>query len=479
LADGQQPVTAGEVLSGSLFSEPMRAVTVAPVATDTWELGLVGVKTQLFRSVPLTSAAIRTLKVQNATCSYAGDCELLRLGLQAYSLGIAYEFDRYFGLSISRVDPLPHQLEAVYDYLLKLARVRFMLADDAGAGKTIMALREALKKFIGDFSNWDYAANPTYLEVGRGLVKAAHGEEAPLVVDPFAGGGSIPLEALRFGCDAFASDLNPVACLIMKVMLEDIPRHGPELADELRKAGASIKRQAEEALTKYYPKDPDGARPIAYLWMRTVRCESPNCGAEIPLTRSFWLSKKSSRPCALRHTVRRPKDKAPIVEFQIFRPEQEREVPPGTVSLGNATCLACGSVLTRERLLAQLRDQRGGGDVIFDEHGRRTGGARLITVVIVGPLQSGREYRLPTDQDYGAVFDASTELRRLTASTPSGGVSLVPDELIPHERVWKNNPIRVHHYGIARWGDLFSARQKLTLLSPVKNSDKTLVFANI
>ena len=63
----------------------------------------------------------------------------LRLGLQAYSLGIAYEFDPYFGLSISRVDPLPHQLEAVYDYLLKLARVRFLLADDAGAGKTIMA----------------------------------------------------------------------------------------------------------------------------------------------------------------------------------------------------------------------------------------------------------------------------------------------------------------------------------------------------
>ena len=65
-------------------------------------------------------------------------------------------------------------------------------------------------------------------------MKAAHGDEAPLVVDPFAGGGSIPLEALRLGCEAFASDLNPVACLILKVMLEDIPRHGSELADELR-----------------------------------------------------------------------------------------------------------------------------------------------------------------------------------------------------------------------------------------------------
>src|SRR5208282_1478197 len=84
-------------------------------------------------------AEIRTLKVQNAARSYASDCDLLRLGLQAYALGIAYEFDPYFGLSISRVEPLPYQLEAIYDYLLKLARVRFLLADDAGAGKTIMS----------------------------------------------------------------------------------------------------------------------------------------------------------------------------------------------------------------------------------------------------------------------------------------------------------------------------------------------------
>ena len=76
-------------------------------------------------------------------------------------------------------------------------------------------------------------------------MRAAHGEEPPLVVDPFAGGGSIPLEALRLGCEAFASDLNPVACLILKVMLEDIPRHGPGLSEELRKIGGKIKRQAE------------------------------------------------------------------------------------------------------------------------------------------------------------------------------------------------------------------------------------------
>ena len=113
--------------------------TVRINGPDSWVAGLVGTKSERFRSVTLTSTDIETLTIIDSEFNYQGDGKLLRLGLQAYSLGIAYEFDPYFGLSISRVDPLPHQLEAVYDYLLKLARVRFLLADDAGAGKTIMA----------------------------------------------------------------------------------------------------------------------------------------------------------------------------------------------------------------------------------------------------------------------------------------------------------------------------------------------------
>ena len=150
-----------------------------------------------------------------------------------------------------------------------------------------------------------------YLEIARGLVKAAHPEETPLVVDPFAGGGSIPLEALRLGCDAFASDLNPVACLINKVLLEDIPRHGPELAEELRRVGAEVKKAAERELAEFYPRDTDGARPIAYLWARTVRCEAPNCGAEIPLVRSFWLCKKANGGGRCELSVVRPRRATP------------------------------------------------------------------------------------------------------------------------------------------------------------------------
>lgn len=117
----------------------MRVETIRPNGPDTWTVGLVGTQSERFRSVNLTSRDIESLTIFDITCTYDGDGQLLRLGLQAFSLGIAYEFDPYFGLSISRVDPLPHQLEAVYEYLLKLARVRFLLADDAGAGKTIMA----------------------------------------------------------------------------------------------------------------------------------------------------------------------------------------------------------------------------------------------------------------------------------------------------------------------------------------------------
>ncbi|MGF1614848.1 MAG: SNF2-related protein [Gammaproteobacteria bacterium] len=131
--------TPGQLLKGSLFNEPMRVETVEANGPESWAVGLVGTQSERFRKVTLTAADLEHLSILGTQRSFHGDGRLLRLGLQAYALGIAYEFDPYFGLSISRVDPLPHQLEAICDYLLKLARVRFLLADDAGAGKTIMS----------------------------------------------------------------------------------------------------------------------------------------------------------------------------------------------------------------------------------------------------------------------------------------------------------------------------------------------------
>jgi superfamily II DNA or RNA helicase len=133
------PFQTGQTLIGPLFNEPVRVETVAPAGAGAWAVGVVGMRTERFRRVTLTTADVGSIRIVEDHRALDGEGTLLRLGIQAYSLGIAHEFDPYFGLSISRVDPLPHQLEAVYDYLLKAPRVRFLLADDAGAGKTVMA----------------------------------------------------------------------------------------------------------------------------------------------------------------------------------------------------------------------------------------------------------------------------------------------------------------------------------------------------
>jgi len=346
------------------------------------------------------------------------------------------------------------------------AKARELLPQCTGAvGPRDEDLRKALLKFIGDFANWDNAANGHYLDVSRGLVKAAHPEETPLVVDPFAGGGSIPLEALRLGCDAFASDLNPVACLILKTMLEDIPRHGPELADELRRVGKEIKQAAEKELAELYPEDPDGGRPIAYLWARTVRCEAPNCGAEIPLMRSFWLCKKANRKRALRIVATKwtgDKKEPPELHFSIFEPKRGDELIPGTVSRAKARCPACGSVLSPDRVRAQLREQRGGADVIFDKKGERIGGARLLAVVTLKEGETGRQYRVANRRDYGAVRKAHEALKGFAEKPLADGLSAVPDEPLPPQGTLG---FRVQLYGMTTWGDLFTARQKVALCS--------------
>lgn len=124
------PFRQGQVQVGTLFNEPMRVETVRPTGAESWSVGLVGTRSEGFRSVNLSTVDLDRLAILDSTCTYDGDDGLLRLGLQAYVLGIAYEFDPYFGLSISRVDPLLHQLEAVYDNLLKPGRVRFLRAED-------------------------------------------------------------------------------------------------------------------------------------------------------------------------------------------------------------------------------------------------------------------------------------------------------------------------------------------------------------
>ena len=349
------------------------------------------------------------------------------------------------------------------------SKARAVLGELRNPPVTDEELRKALLWFVGGFANWDVAAHSTYLRVARNLVQAAHGEEAPLVVDPFAGGGSIPLEALRLGCDAFASDLNPVACLILKVMLEDVPRHGAGLADELLRVGGDVKQQAGEELADLYPADPDGATPIAYLWARTVRCEAPNCGAEIPLLRSFWLCQKPKRKRALRYRVERRQGAPPRVEFDVFAPLADGEVPGGTVARARASCLCCGAVAPPERVRASLVAQRGGADVVFDGAGQRTGGACLTAVVTLRPEEPGRHYRLSTEADYAVVHRAQKRVAGILDAWDLGGKQEpcpVPDEPTPAGGgSGAGRAFSVQRYGMLQWGDLFTARQKAALVA--------------
>lgn len=312
-------------------------------------------------------------------------------------------------------------------------------------------LRFCLLDFIADFANWDNSTVPAYLETSRTLTQAAHealgGEPGtrPLVVDPFAGGGSIPLEALRVGADAFASDLNPVAVLLNKVVLEYIPKYGQKLADEVRKWGKWIKEQAEKELGEFYPKDPDGATPIAYLWARTICCEGPGCGAEVPLMRSLWLAKRIERSVALRIM---PNAKAKRVDFEIIPDAKAKDIGEGTTKRGSVTCPLCGFTTPVKSVREQLRKRRGGSN-----------DARLFCVVTTRPKQQGRYYRLPTESDANGVRKATEELER-RKRTHTGPFSLVPDEPISPNELRR---ISVPIYGMECWGDLFSTRQALAL----------------
>ena len=144
-----------------------------------------------------------------------------------------------------------------------------------------LELRNALLDFIADFSAWENSTSTAYLETSNALTRSAHlalGRSAtakPLVVDPFAGGGAMALEAIRVGANAFSSDLNPVAITIQKVVLRYIPRYGVELAEEMTRWLNWAKPKAEKELASAYSSMSSEGRPIAYLWARTVLSEAP------------------------------------------------------------------------------------------------------------------------------------------------------------------------------------------------------------
>lgn len=322
-------------------------------------------------------------------------------------------------------------------------------------------LRTLLLDFIADFSNWDCSFHPEYLRTSRVLTQASHiflgGERGtnPVVVDPFAGGGSIPLEALRVGADVFASDINPIPVLLNKVTLEFIPKYGIKLSEELIKWGEWINKEAEKKLSIFYPKDKNGIASIAYLWARTIKCEGPNCGVNVPLLRSLWLAKKGKKSTLLKL---KPNEKEKKVEFEVIKGLKSDNIQNGTIQKGNVTCPCCGFTTPVSSVRKQMKEKKGG-----------TVDAILLAVRKNNIENGEREFSLPEDTDFIAIENAKKELEKRITSNKNQ-LSIVPDENLPINPGEKDTTLgfRVQGYGITKWGELFNTRQLLTLTTFVE-----------
>jgi len=332
-----------------------------------------------------------------------------------------------------------------------------------------LVLREALLEFVADFAAWDAGVNPTYLSTARKLVAAAHPDGPPLVMDPFAGAGSIPFEALRVGAQAFAGDLNPVAVLINKVALEYLPKYGKAevrmqkaeggtvvlhgLAEAVDYWGKWVLEEARKRLAPYYPADSKGNIPLAYIWARTIICEGPACGAEVPLLGMLWLSRKGKNRVALRyHGDKKTKQ----VHVEVFKPRSATDLQPPLTQRFSATCPVCSFTTPYKSVREQLRQRRGG-----------TRDARMVAVIMVAPSGT-RTFHVPTDEDCSVVKKAERAVGEQSRAC-KGPLSLVPDEPTPECRgPGASRAFSVQRYGMTNWSDVYMPRQALTMTSFVQ-----------
>ncbi len=308
------------------------------------------------------------------------------------------------------------------------------------------AERRRLHGIISELVKWENIHNEALLKQAREEIRKSCGGNPPPILDPFAGGGSIPLEAQRLGLEAHASDLNPVAVLINKALIEIPPKwagHLPVfpgaaaermswpgatgLAEDVRRYGKWMRDEAENRIGYLYPKVKISgieATVIAWIWARTVTCPNPACGGTMPLVRSFWLGKKKGKE---RYVVPVPDGKR--VRFEISGPNG---VPrEGTVSRTGAVCLLCNTPVP----LSYIRAEGKAGRM----------GAQLMAIAAEGKRQ---RYYLPPDEEH-----------EKTAGVPRPDD--VPDAEIPHNPRYLTAP----NYGMCTWADLFTNRQLTALVA--------------
>ena len=332
------------------------------------------------------------------------------------------------------------------------------------------------------------------MERARREILEASGGRPPRVLDPFAGGGAIPLEALRLGCETYASDYNPVAVLILKATLEYPQKFGrpvqqrtsevsgdfaglsPPLFEETRTVNPlleAVKRWGdwvlEEArceLAAFYPSDPDRSMPVGYYWMRTIPCQNPTCGCDIPLTANWWLARKPKKKVALYPEVTDGRVTIRIVGDSYAPWPEDFDPSQGTVSQAVATCPGCGAVVdgrTTRRLFQEGK-----------------AGQRMVAIVLSHPQQKGKTYRVATAADERVYREAKAALQaKRERLMLEWGLDPVPDEPLPPVGALG---FRIQRYGMKRWGDLFNARQQLALITfteKVRQAHKQMVEERI
>lgn len=335
------------------------------------------------------------------------------------------------------------------------------------------AERERLHDLIERLVVWENTRDEKLLaEAHAEILKSTNGNPPP-ILDPFAGGGTIPLEAQRLGLEAHASDLNPVAVLINKALIEIPPKFRnqppvfPGLADtqsswrgaeglaaDVRAYGQWLRDQARQRIGHLYPDAilPDGstAPVIAWLWARTVTCPNPACGIEMPLVRSWWLSKNSGRESYVIPRVvedsTHPSGTRVIFEIGHDPSHAPRGDRDGTVGRTGAVCVSCEasvpfSYVRAEAMVGRMSSQ-------------------MIAVAAEGDR---RRVYLPA---------ASRQVEAARCQRALG----TPDAAIPAQALG----FRVQAYGMTRWADLFTNRQTMALcsFSDLVSDARKLVLAN-
>ncbi|WP_423792057.1 DUF1156 domain-containing protein [Methanocaldococcus indicus] len=325
---------------------------------------------------------------------------------------------------------------------------------------------DEIKEFIKKLAKWENSTNSKIIKKAREDIKKSLGY-VPRVLDPFSGGGAIPLEALRLGCEVYANDYNPVAVLILKAVLEFPQKYGRmkrknslgaeeiynPLLEDVKKWGNWVLEEAKKEIGKFYPVEENGDIPVGYIWARTVPCQNPSCNAEIPLMRQFWLAKKKNKKVALYPYVKDGEVKFKIVGDGYEKMPKNFDPSKGTVRRAIVTCPVCGSVIDAKT----LRN-------LFKEGKNRE---RLIAVVLHNPKEKGKKYRVATEKDLEIFKDAEkySEKKR-EEFIDKWGFDPVPNEEIPIVHTITQRPFAPReNYHIKTWGDLFNSRQKLALIT--------------